>query len=190
MSDTGELSGADERWLLRLARTTLENLEETGSAAPDEGVLGVGEIPGTGRAKRGAFVTLHKDAQLRGCIGYVEPLTALYRTVIENAVNAARRDPRFPPVKRDEVAQLHIEISVLTRPHAISDVEEIEVGRDGLIVSRGAARGLLLPQVASERGWSRETFLDSTCRKAGLAPGAWRKGDVEIQAFSAQVFSE
>ena len=144
MSDTPELSGDDQNWLLRLARRTLENLDETGSKEPKESVLGLEAIPDAARTKRGVFVTLHKGSALRGCIGYVEPLTVLYRGVIENAVNAARRDPRFPPVGLDEAPDLHIEISVLTPPRDIASVEEIEVGRHGLIVSRASMRGARL----------------------------------------------
>jgi len=191
MSDLPELSRQDQVWLLQLARRTLENLEPSGSKTPKEKVLtGEEPVPESVRKPRGVFVTLHRGAALRGCIGYVMPTAPLYRAVIENAANAARRDPRFPPVTLDEAPDLHIEISVMTLPRPIQSVEEIEVGRHGLIVTQGAWRGLLLPQVATENGWDRETFLDHTCQKAGLPAKAWRKGKVEIEVFSAQVFSE
>lgn len=191
MYDLPELNRQDQVWLLQLARRTLENLEPSGSKTPKEKVLtGEEPVPESACKPRGAFVTLHKGAALRGCIGYVMPTAPLYRAVIENAVNAARRDPRFPPVTLDEAPDLRIEISVMTLPRPIQSVEEIEVGRHGLIVTQGAWRGLLLPQVATEYGWDRETFLDHTCQKAGLPAEAWRKGKVEIEVFSAQVFSE
>ncbi len=192
MSETRALDDKDKQWLLALARRTLEHMKPSGSKTPDEKTLTGGAIPPAALPPRGAFVTLHEAAggELRGCIGYVAPVEPLYRAVIENAVNAARRDPRFPAVRPDEVAGLRIEISAMTPPREIRDIEEIEVGRDGLIVERGGARGLLLPQVASERGWDRETFLDHTCGKAGLPHSAWREGNVTIEAFSADVFSD
>ena len=137
----------------------------------------------------GAFVSLHKKGALRGCIGYITSERPLYETVIDAAVSAATGDPRFAPVTQDELPELEIEISVLTPPQLVENPEEIEVGRDGLIITMGHQRGLLLPQVASEYGWDTHTFLDHTCMKAGLAPGAWRKG-ATIERFSAHVFSD
>ena len=191
MTATTSLSETDRRWLLVLARRTLERLAPAGATVPQEHLLIEGEIPPLTRERRGAFVTLHTvDGDLRGCIGYVLPVGPLYRAVIENAVNAARRDPRFPPVATHEVGRLRIEISAMGAPEVVKNIEEIEVGRDGLILSDGASRGLLLPQVATEYGWDRETFLDHTCRKAGLPIGAWRHGHVRIERFSAEVFGE
>jgi AmmeMemoRadiSam system protein A len=189
---TTSLSETDRRWLLALARRTLERLAPTGATVPQEHLLIEGDVPAATRQPRGAFVSLHTPGgDLRGCIGYVLPVGALYRAVIENAVNAARRDPRFPPVAPREVAGLRIEVSAMGAPMPVKDIEEIEVGRDGLILSDdGAARGLLLPQVATEYGWDRETFLDQTCRKAGLPFGAWRHGAARIERFSAEVFGE
>ena len=137
---------------------------------------------------RGAFVTLMKRARLRGCIGFIEAVKPLYRTVEECAVSAALNDPRFDPVRADELDELHLEISVLSD---LVDVrpEDVEVGRHGLLISLGWRRGLLLPQVAVEWKWDREQFLSATCQKAGLAPEAWRRG-ARIQAFTAQVFGE
>jgi AmmeMemoRadiSam system protein A len=139
----------------------------------------------------GAFVSLHtKDGDLRGCIGSIEALAPLCNAVASSAVNAAFRDPRFHPVRREELADLHIEISVMSPIEAVRDENEIEVGRDGLIIRRGAQAGLLLPQVASEYGWDRETFLRQTCAKAGLPHDAWRSPGCRIERFSAEVFSE
>ncbi|MFP4581201.1 MAG: AmmeMemoRadiSam system protein A [Candidatus Sumerlaeia bacterium] len=189
MSDQDILTPEHKEWLLSLARKTLENLKPRGSHKPDEALLIDSPIPEPLKEKRGAFVTLHRQGQLRGCIGYVQPIEPLYRTVIDNAVNAARSDPRFPPVHLDEVSEIDIEISVMTVPEPIA-VDDIEVGRHGLIAKSGPMRGLLLPQVATEHGWDRETFLNHTCMKAGLPPDSWKEGDVHFDAFTAQVFGE
>jgi len=138
--------------------------------------------------KRGAFVTLKKHGDLRGCIGYPEPVKLLSEALLDSAASAALNDPRFPPVRPEELPDLHLEVSVLTKPEPLA-AEDVEVGKHGLIVQRGFSRGLLLPQVATEWGWDRETFLEHTCRKAGLPKDAWRKG-AEILAFSAEVFGE
>jgi AmmeMemoRadiSam system protein A len=138
----------------------------------------------------GAFVTLHRQGELRGCIGRVRSLDPLYATVQEMAVAAAFQDPRFKPVARDEFSLLEIEISVLSPPETIADPTQIEVGKHGLIISSGPYSGLLLPQVATEWGWDAETFLNHTCLKAGLPENYWRQTQVKIEAFTAQVFSE
>jgi AmmeMemoRadiSam system protein A len=176
------LTEADQQRLLRLARQALE-----------EGVRGhrlteVEELPAVFREPCGAFVSLHKGSRLRGCIGYVEALKPLFAAVRECAVGAALRDPRFDPVTPEELAALRLEISVLS-PLVDIAPEQIEVGRHGLLISRRAQRGLLLPQVAVEWKWNRERFLEETCLKAGLPPDAWRHG-ARIQAFTAQVFEE
>jgi AmmeMemoRadiSam system protein A len=138
----------------------------------------------------GAFVTLHKDGRLRGCIGYVRALKPLRRTVAEMAIQAALHDPRFPAVTASEVPSLDIEISVLSPLEEVDDVSSIEVGKHGLIVQDGARSGLLLPQVATEQGWDRDTFLDHTCLKAGLPAGSWKREGVTILRFTAEVFGE
>lgn len=137
-----------------------------------------------------AFVTLHIAGGLRGCIGTVEPVDPLHRTVASVAVSAALRDPRFPPLDRSELDSVDIEISVLTPRARVTDPAEIEVGRDGLVVSLGGRAGLLLPQVAPQYGWDRTEFLEYTCRKAGLPPDAWKDPRCVIERFSAVVFSE
>ena len=137
---------------------------------------------------RGAFTTLHLDERLRGCVGFVQPLRPLYQTVAETAVAAAFNDPRFDPLTEDEAPRLKIEISVLSLLRPIT-VAEIEVGRHWLVVTHRFQRGLLLPQVALEHGWDRETFLAETCQKAGLALDAWRHG-ATVEAFTAEVFGE
>jgi AmmeMemoRadiSam system protein A len=137
---------------------------------------------------RGAFTTLHRSGELRGCIGYAMPLYPLYRTIADTAAAAAFRDPRFAPVTVDELAELQIEISVLSLMAPIKP-EEVEVGRHGLMVTFGHARGLLLPQVPLEWGWNREKFLSETCRKANLPADAWEHG-ARLEAFTAEVFGE
>ena len=137
---------------------------------------------------RGAFTTLHLHGKLRGCIGYVIPTHSLYRTVAETAQSAAFEDLRFLPVTAEEVPDLKVEISVLSRLRPIRP-EEVAVGVHGLIVTKGSRRGLLLPQVPVQWQWDRETFLAQTCLKAGLPPEAWRQ-DADLQAFTAEVFGE
>jgi AmmeMemoRadiSam system protein A len=139
---------------------------------------------------RGAFVTLHARGALRGCIGYVEAIKPLCQTVQEMAVAAAFQDPRFPALRENEYDNIEIEISVMSPLRRVRNVDEIEVGKHGIVIRRGFHSGLLLPQVATEQGWDRDTFLEHTCYKAGLPGDAWRKKDTEIQIFSAEVFSE
>lgn len=176
------LSEADQRQLLRLARQALEE------SVRDFRVPDVDVAEESLRQHGGAFVTLWKSGRLRGCIGYVEPRLPLYRAVMECAEAAALRDPRFDPVEPHELPLLRLEVSVLS-PLADIAPDQIEVGRHGLMISRGVRRGLLLPQVAVEWKWDREHFLEETCLKAGLPPDAWSHG-ARVQAFSAQVFSE
>lgn len=140
--------------------------------------------------KRGAFVTLHKKGELRGCIGYIEAIKPLYQTVAQMAEAAAFNDPRFPPVTNSEIEDLEIEISVLTPLTKIDNIETIEVGKHGILIRKGFYQGLLLPQVATEYGWDRITFLNHTCTKAGLPPNCWKDPDTEIYVFSADIFSE
>jgi len=143
------------------------------------------------RRPAGAFVTLsERSGDLRGCIGSLHPVDALYRAVSTSAINAAFRDPRFEPVQKDELATLQIEISVMGPIEVVKSLDEIVVNRDGLIISKGGYAGLLLPQVATEYGWDRDTFLSHTCVKAGLPGDSWRTQQVKIERFSAEVFGE
>lgn len=142
------------------------------------------------RRVQGAFVTLRKHGDLRGCIGHIEGQLPLIETVAEMAEAAALHDPRFPPVTAREEPELDIEISVMSPLRPVGNVGDIEVGRHGLVVSCGPRRGLLLPQVATEWGWDRDTFLAHTCLKAGLPMDAWRRPDVTIECFEAEVFGE
>jgi AmmeMemoRadiSam system protein B/AmmeMemoRadiSam system protein A len=137
--------------------------------------------------KKGAFVTLRKKEFLRGCIGFIEPVLPLYQAVIKTSVYAACTDQRFPPVSEEELDDLEIEISVLSPLKKIRDPSLIKVGKHGLVISKGNKKGLLLPQVPVENKWSRETFLQQACLKAGLPPNTW-KSDVEIYVFEAIIF--
>jgi AmmeMemoRadiSam system protein A len=142
------------------------------------------------KSKSGAFVTLKKHGNLRGCIGYIKAFKPLGETVQEMALAAAFHDPRFPSLKPEEVKDLTFEISVLSPLKRIKDINEIEVGKHGLYIVRGFNSGLLLPQVAIEYKWDRETFLQETCHKAGLPARAWTDIETEIYIFSADYFGD
>jgi AmmeMemoRadiSam system protein A len=180
--------------LNKTQRTTLLQIARDSIAAVLEGRrpdLNQYAIDDDLRRPAGAFVTLNdRDGELRGCIGSIEPVAPLFQAVSSSAISAAFRDPRFSPVQRDEFPTLHLEISVMGPILPVKDVNEIEVGRDGLIMRRGHSAGLLLPQVATDYGWDRETFLAQTCVKAGLPPTAWQFPDTKIERFSAEVFGE
>jgi AmmeMemoRadiSam system protein A len=173
--------------LLRIARQSIEAALDGQRAEVD-----ASQLDETLRRPSGAFVSLHTkdDGALRGCIGSIQPVAPLCQAIASSAINAAFRDPRFYPLRKDELVNVHIEISVMSPIGPVSDVEEIEVGRDGLIISRGSRVGLLLPQVATNYGWDRETFLRQTCVKAGLPPDSWQSRECRIEKFSAEVFSE
>jgi len=136
---------------------------------------------------RGAFVTLKKGGELRGCIGFIEPVASLWETIIHTAIYAASEDPRFPPITPEEVKDLEYEISVLTPLKKIDNPRAVQVGKHGLVIAMGQNRGILLPQVPVENNWDRETFLCQACVKAGLPADAWKKG-AEISVFEAIVF--
>jgi AmmeMemoRadiSam system protein A len=139
--------------------------------------------------KRGVFVTLKKGGELRGCIGYIQPVKPLAEAVREVAVQSATSDPRFPSVRHKELKEISIEISVLTVPEKVT-ADEVILGRDGVIVKKGCRQGVFLPQVAGETGWSKEEFLGNLClHKAGLPSDSWKKPDTEIYTFQAEVFS-
>jgi hypothetical protein len=142
------------------------------------------------KVEAGAFVSLHKGGKLRGCIGRFEAEGPLFRTVENMAKAASVNDFRFNKVTPEEVEDIDIEISVLSPLKRIGDVSEIEVGRHGLYIIRGSYRGTLLPQVASERGWDRETFLEQTCLKAGIGKNEWKNEATEIYTYEALVFGE
>jgi AmmeMemoRadiSam system protein A len=139
----------------------------------------------------GAFVTLHERGELRGCIGNIVATQPLYLTVRDMAIASAFEDPRFPSLKEDELKDIDIEISVLSEPQKINDPNIIEMGKHGVIVRSGFRSGVFLPQVATETGWDRDTFMSNLCsHKAGLPADAWKKKGVDIYIFTAEVFSE
>jgi len=177
------LEPRERLYLLQLARDTiaaaLSGRKAEPRVPPFEGL----------REPRGAFVTLHRHGQLRGCIGTFEARAPLYEVVREMALAAAFNDPRFPPLSAEELPEVEIEISVLS-PLRRGRPEEVEVGRHGVYVVKGAYRGVLLPQVAVEHGWDRETFLDHVCLKAGLPPRCWQDPETELYLFTAEIFSE
>lgn len=177
------INAEEQLFLIELAENTIRAVVQKQTLPEPE------EIPAICREKRGAFVTIEKNGQLRGCIGYILPMYPLYKTVIDVAQSAALRDPRFDPVTPQELPDLSVEVSVLTVPQKIKDVNIIQVGKHGLIIKQGYYQGLLLPQVATEYGWDRDTFLEHTCLKAGLPRDAWQDQRTEIQIFSAQVFN-
>jgi AmmeMemoRadiSam system protein A len=183
--------GNEERVvLLRLAREAVAAAARSQPWHPS--LPNSRSLPAVLQQPSGAFVSLHKEGALRGCVGLVEPSLPLYQTVMEAAEAAALRDARFPAVRPEELPSLEIEISVLSTPQSLGSPissQEIQIGLHGLIVTQGNQRGLLLPQVASERHWTAARFLDETCHKAGLPRDAWRTG-ARVEVFQAQVFSE
>ena len=172
--------------MLALARCAIE-AALAGRAAPT-----IPESPAA-RLHRGAFVSLHEPAgDLRGCIGHVMADQPLGEVIRQVATSAARSDPRFAPVTREELPDLRIEISVLSAPMQMdtADLCRLVVGRDGVLVQRGRAKAVLLPQVATEQGFGVEAFLDAACHKAGLQPGSWREQATQLFTFTADVFIE
>jgi AmmeMemoRadiSam system protein A len=139
---------------------------------------------------RGCFVTLHKRHQLRGCIGTFYGEGPLWTNIVEMAVSAAFQDPRFSKLRESELKEIDLEISVLSPLRVTKHPEEIKVGVHGIFITRGRYRGVLLPQVATEQGWDRETFLEHTCIKAGLPTDAWKDPSTQIELFTAEVFGE
>jgi hypothetical protein len=179
------VSDQDKRELLNLARLSVEHAVRERSAyqpaASDSEALG---------QERGAFVTLKIDGELRGCIGYTSAIEPLYLTVRDTASYAALRDPRFPPVSKEELPKLHYEISVLSPLRRVLDPREIVVGQHGLLMKNTGYEGILLPQVPVEEHWDRNTFLEQTCRKAGMNSNCWKDENTDIFEFTAVVFDE
>lgn len=178
---SGEFSQEERTTLLQLAHESILSALEDREISLDPPSAHFAE-------PRGAFTSLYLDGQLRGCVGYVLPTSSVYRAVAETARAAAFEDTRFPPVTIEEARHLQIELSILSPPQPIT-AEAVDVGRHGLLISTSFRRGLLLPQVPIEHHWDRITFLEQTCRKAGLPTDAWQKG-ATIEAFTAEVFGE
>jgi AmmeMemoRadiSam system protein A len=177
------LSDTDRRAMLELARRAIADavsLQKPLQVIPQNGVFS---------EKHGVFVTIQARGRLRGCIGVVEAFEPLGESVARCAASAALHDPRFSPVCAEELPDLNLEISVLSKPEPIRP-ENIEIGKHGLLVAQGVKRGLLLPQVAVEHKLGRERFLEETCRKAGLKAEAWQEPGTQILGFTCEVFSE
>lgn len=182
----GGYSSDEKKVMLALARTTIENvLKRLPPSIPDS-------VPTKFHDIRSCFVTLHtKDGSLRGCIGNIEAFESLCDNIIHNAVNSAFQDPRFQRIKSlDELANITIEISVLTPPEKIKSTDDFIIGKHGIILSKGVRSSVFLPQVAPEQGWDKETTLVHLSLKAGLEPYAWKEADAEFKVFEAIVFSE
>jgi hypothetical protein len=181
----GALSPAQKNELLKIARNSIETFVKTGKAA-DITVKDarLNEV-------QGAFVTITIHGALRGCIGNIIGEEPLYETVRDMAVAAASKDPRFSPLTAGELKDIHLEISVLSKPQRVKDASQIQLGRDGVIVSKDGHQGVFLPQVADETGWSKEEFLSQLCsQKAGLPPDAWKDPGTALYVFTADVFAE
>jgi AmmeMemoRadiSam system protein A len=177
------LSEDDRRFLLELARRAIAeavSLRRPVETIPRGGVFS---------DKRGVFVTLHVSGRLRGCIGVVEAFEPLGEAVVRCATGAALHDPRFPPVRADEIPRLRVEISLLSPLEPVLP-ENVEIGRHGLLISQGGRRGVLLPQVAVEHELGRDEFLGETCRKAGLPAKAWEEQETQILGFTCEIFAE
>jgi len=177
------LTEAEKKELLGIARQSLKSAVKR-TAKPE-----FTPLTDTLAEQRGVFVTLKKHGNLRGCIGYIEPIKPLYLAVAEMAVSAGMRDPRFSPVQEGELPDIAIEISVLSLLKQVEGAGDIEVGRDGIYIVKDFYSGVLLPQVATEYNWDSETFLEETCLKAGLPTDAWQKG-AKVYTFSAEIFGE
>lgn len=175
------MDDASQRRLLAIARAALE-ARVRGQRPP-----AVGDAPAPPAS--GLFVTIHCAGELRGCLGTLDAREPLADAVSRLAAEVSREDHRFRPVAAEELSDIAIDLSVLMPTERVEDVTTIEVGRHGLIVEQGSRKGLLLPQVATEHGWDRETFLAQTCVKAGLPPDAWRHG-ATVSRFEAEVFGE
>ncbi|MDI9393975.1 MAG: TIGR00296 family protein [Euryarchaeota archaeon] len=186
------LTETEGRAAVKLARKTIEAFLSEGKI-PDSQELGIDISPVFGEY-RGVFVTLSEDGLLRGCIGHPYPDSTLEDAILDSAISAATRDPRFPPVEEEELKSITVEVTILTQPEKINaspkDLpDKVEIGKHGLIVKQGYYQGLLLPQVAPENNMDSIDFLSHTCIKAGLSPDAWLKG-AEVYCFEGQIFKE
>ena len=183
------ISDRSGQYLVELAKETILHFLKTGEKIehPEDYPIELDE-------KLGVFVTLNKNNALRGCIGYAEPIETAINATIDVAIAAAFNDPRFPQVSEEEFEKLDFEVTVLSRPELIEIAhpdqyfDEIEIGRDGLIIQKGYSRGLLLPQVAVENALDVETFLEHTCMKAGISADSWMDESCDVYKFQGQIF--
>jgi hypothetical protein len=184
------ISSEEGKKLLNLARKAITSCFEGKKCVPEDDILK------SCAAKCGCFVTLHKDGELRGCIGFPEPVLPLHQAIMDAARAAAFEDPRFPPLSRAELQGIALEISVLTPPRLLKVnkaedyLNQIRIGTDGLIIRYIHGSGLLLPQVATEWMWDARQFLEHTCLKAGLDKNAWKDLENRLYVFQAQIFSD
>ena len=188
IGDSNGLNSDEKLTLLEVARKTLESSVKEGKR-PD---LNSGEytLSQTLKNKRGVFVTLNKNGNLRGCIGHIQPREQLFDAVIDNTINSSMNDGRFRPVSEDELPDIEIDISVLSPIKKISGAEKFITGKHGIIICLGGMRAVFLPQVATEQGWDREETLAQLCNKAGLPSYAWKDDEMEFFVFTAEVFHE
>ncbi|WP_407432945.1 TIGR00296 family protein [Methanobrevibacter sp.] len=183
------ISEDNGQYLVEIAKEAISTYLETNMRIPIPE-----DCPDELKEELGVFVTLNKKRRLRGCIGYPEPVKSLIESTIDVAISAAFEDPRFPALKTEEYGDLEFEVTVLTQPELIEVAhpkqyfDEIEIGRDGLIIQKGYARGLLLPQVAPENGFDVETFLEHTCMKAGISADSWMDESCDVYKFQGQIF--
>ena len=183
------ISDKSGEYLVKLAKESILHYLETGVKLekPKDYPIELDE-------KLGVFVTLNKNNNLRGCIGYAEPIETAIDATIDVAIAAAFNDPRFPQVTKEEFEKLDLEVTVLTKPeiipvaHPDQYFDEIEIGRDGLIIQKGYSRGLLLPQVATENLFTVEEFLEHTCMKAGISADSWMDESCDVFKFQGQIF--
>lgn len=180
-SITAEYSPQERALLLRVAHEAISSTFERRDISVESTSEHLAE-------PRGVFTTIYHNGELRGCVGYVLPISSVYRMVAETARAAAFEDTRFPPLRAEELPGLQVSLSILSPLEPIQ-AEQVEIGRHGLVISLEGRRGLLLPQVPVERNWGREIFLAQTCRKAGLPEDAWRRG-AKIEAFTAEIFAD
>jgi AmmeMemoRadiSam system protein A len=176
-----EFSAEEREFLIRLAHESIASGLEHRTISLEPPSPHLAEL-------RGAFTTLYLHEQLRGCVGYVLPSCPVYRAVAETARAAAFNDNRFSPITEHDLPLLEVELSILSPPRPIP-IEDIDIGRHGLLISWRGRRGLLLPQVAVEHGWDRKTFLEQTCHKAGVPADAWQRG-ATIETFTAEIFRD
>jgi AmmeMemoRadiSam system protein A len=179
------LNDREKNELLTLARKSVEH-----AVAEKEAFEPPANADNVLNQERGAFVTLRESGALRGCVGYTSAVKPLYITVRDTAALAALHDPRFQPVSPSELPRLEYEISVLSSLRRVTDIQQIKVGKDGLLMKIGANEGLLLPQVPVEQKWDREKFLEETCVKAGVRPNCWKDENTDIFMFTSVVFGE
>lgn len=186
------ISENDGKYLLKIARKAIEDMinKNVKMDIPQD-------CPEHLKEDLGVFCTINENSELRGCIGYPEPIKPLISALIDVAISAATADPRFPVLKNEELEKINLEITVLTKPELIDVLEsseypeKINLGEDGLIIKKGFNSGLLLPQVATEFNMGKEEFLSHTCLKAGLYPDTWKKdSNIEIFKFQGQIFKE